>query len=160
LANQTLNSGWDGPYVVVKQCNETTYAIRKSEKDKNKYLHCDNLVKDPWESNRPNWITRNTTLNNEAGTDTPVEDRKVPSTEPTKVESKRRQGRPKKSAQPNKTDTLTTGTALPQGALKPLSRKAKRKLIPSTFPLKESLNKECEVRKSSRQRVAPERLGV
>ena len=160
LANQTLNSGWDGPYVVVKQCNETTYAIRKSEKDKNKYLHCDNLVKDPWESNRPNWITRNTTLNNEAGTDTPVEDRKVPSTEPTKVESKRRQGRPKKSAQPNKTDTLTTGTALPQGALKPLSRKAKRKLIPSTFPLKASLNKKCEVRKSSRQRVAPERLGV
>ena len=59
LANQTLNSGWDGPYVVVKKCNETTYELRKTKDGKSKYLHCDNLFKDPWMPERTNWVKEN-----------------------------------------------------------------------------------------------------
>jgi len=54
-SNQTLNSGWSGPWVVTKKLSPVNYILQKNEADGGRIAHCDELQMDIYPE-RTNWV--------------------------------------------------------------------------------------------------------
>ena len=165
LANQTLNSGWDGPYVIVRKCNETTYELRKTEDGKSKYLHCDNMCLDPWMPHRTNWVKVNNQKTSEkensqlpkptAATIPPVAE--------TVLETKRpkggKRGRPRKIQQPTQAVEVSRKTNLPQVAKETTVNQETGKVLQGANETNKPINiNQQNLRRSTRVKTVPNRL--